>query len=434
MDTLLVDGLFHMLSHELVANQNRQVQVFLDRRRLQTGRNFKTDFSVAAMNSTVMVLIVSKAALVKMLSLQAESEDNVLLEWTLALQLIAIKQLHFCIPVMIGEVMEEQALITNLFQDGILEKLPDIVSTATTKQVEALLRSNGFEPSPDLHTLTVRGTVKKVLEGLGVATWDVASSHGGAGGAGAASSAGTASLHSQERWRRCIYRHIVKETMKCLEKAEAQGLSKVTGGPLPGDHGVGGEDAICEQEPDGRQSIDDWLKSISLDAYAFQIKEYGCDSLLVLDAQTEKDIQDMIEDAKIGMKRPHRTLFLRAWKDRATRGEGKESVSAAGASAASSAGDVAGDAGPVDCKSEVASERVSGGAGERGPRSQAAVVSADGGGGGNRERERAERARSARAGAHGQAARTSQEHKGGSRAEEDAGGDRGGADADERGE
>jgi hypothetical protein len=107
MDTELVDSMFQAFCHELV--EQRQVHVFVDRNRLEDGRNFKTDFSQAVMHSTVLVLIVSKAALHKMLRLQEDSEDNVLFEWTMVAELLEIRALDFCLPVMIGEVSDDTA-------------------------------------------------------------------------------------------------------------------------------------------------------------------------------------------------------------------------------------------------------------------------------------------------------------------------------------
>jgi len=82
-----------------------QVRVFLDRNRLEDGRDFPTDFSTALINSLVAVPIVSYASLKGMLKLTAGSNvDNVLLEWTLIVELMAIGHLKYCLPVMLGEV------------------------------------------------------------------------------------------------------------------------------------------------------------------------------------------------------------------------------------------------------------------------------------------------------------------------------------------
>ena len=60
MDSELVDGVYNKVCHCLVGTKHpRQVHAFLDRQRLEVGRNFQKDFAEAAMHSTVMVLIFS---------------------------------------------------------------------------------------------------------------------------------------------------------------------------------------------------------------------------------------------------------------------------------------------------------------------------------------------------------------------------------------
>ena len=60
-------------------------------------------------------------------------------------------------------------------------------------------------------------------------------------------------------------------------------------------------------------SMDEWLQTISLHAYAPQIKNYGCDSLQFLDDASEQDMREMTEDADVGMKKLHRSMFMKAW-------------------------------------------------------------------------------------------------------------------------
>jgi hypothetical protein len=165
IDSELVDSVYKKVTcHCLVGTKRRQVHAFLDRQRLEVGRNFQKDFAEAAMHSTVMVLIVSKAALKKMCTLKADSpEDNLLLEWSLALELLESSHLPFCLPVMIGQASEDTASISNLFAEGILDQLPEITCKRVTEKVEELMRQNDLEPSPKLHTRTVRGTVNELI-------------------------------------------------------------------------------------------------------------------------------------------------------------------------------------------------------------------------------------------------------------------------------
>jgi hypothetical protein len=317
-DTELVMALFSKFCHTLVGK--RQVHVFVDRWRLEAGRMFDRDFSVALMKSTIAVAIVSLASMERMKILTADSDiDNVLLEWTLICELLAIGDLEYCLPVMIGNVTEhtqaDGRFITNLFATGIIKDLPAVVCARVVKFVTQVLEDNGKKPSKDLSTRTVRGTVETITKALGVLTWDIASSHGGGGG--------RSSAHSRDEWKRCVYTEIVKQSMKCVEAAEAEGKSKVTPDSSPACEGVEVVAAPpagvgqCEEETSAVPasdpavpSIDEWLESIALAEYASQIKDYGCDSLQALEDASEQDIKDMTEDADIGMKKLHRSLFM----------------------------------------------------------------------------------------------------------------------------
>jgi hypothetical protein len=107
MDTNLTDGIYHksLFTDRLVGE--RQVQVFLDRHHLEDGRRFDKGFVKAFLKSTVVVPIVSCAALQKMVSLNIDSLiDNLFVEWVIVAELQDIGVLEFCIPVMLGNVCE----------------------------------------------------------------------------------------------------------------------------------------------------------------------------------------------------------------------------------------------------------------------------------------------------------------------------------------
>ena len=135
LDTELNVALFSNVSTELLGGSLRRVHVFLDRHRLQDGQNFSVEFSTALINSTGAVLICSNASLERMIKLKENSDvDNLLLEWTIVLELILQKALHFVLPVLIGKVTPETrqdkgSYCTNLFADGIISELPPVVCT-----------------------------------------------------------------------------------------------------------------------------------------------------------------------------------------------------------------------------------------------------------------------------------------------------------------
>ena len=341
-DTELVKALFSRLSQSLV--ENRQAHVFVDRHRLEAGRLFQTDFAKALVQSTVAVPIVSWASLQRMLSLVATSDiDNVLLEWTLICELLAIGVLRYCLPILIGKVTEETQpdgkFITNLFATNILQQLPVVVCDKVVSFVGQLLRDNGLTPSEELSTRTVRGTVETITAALGVLTWDIQASHGGA------TAKDRTTTHSRDEWTRAVYAEIASAAIKCVEKAEMEGMSKVVGEvedeaqvpnvslpaeetaaastPLPSGNGTTDSSAASVDE------VGAWLQSISLEAYTPQIKQYGFDSLQFLDEASEEDMEEMTLDAGVGMKKFHRSIFMKAWKLRVAKREGQSTVGSA---------------------------------------------------------------------------------------------------------
>ena len=204
-----------------VISGGRQVQVFLDRNRLEEGRIFATDFSKALINSLVAVPIVSHAALDRMFSLKTDSNiDNVLLEWLLIVEMYASGHLKYCLPIMIGKVNEKAQdgnFISNLFADQTIDQLPDIVCTKVADRVEELLLANQMTPTASLRTYTVRGVVQKITGALGISAWDVNDAAGASSSHGDAS---TSSLHSQARWKQSLYKWAVEKTLECVEKAD----------------------------------------------------------------------------------------------------------------------------------------------------------------------------------------------------------------------
>ena len=76
-------------------------------------------------------------------------------------------------------------------------------------------------------------------------------------------------------------------------------------------------EAGAQTEEDGQTwGIKEWLVSISLQGYTDAMIEYGYDSLIALDAASEQEIKDMTEDEAVAMKKPHRAVFMREWRNR----------------------------------------------------------------------------------------------------------------------
>jgi hypothetical protein len=319
-DTELVKTMFASLYTTIISG-GRQIQVFLDRNRLEDGRDFSSDFAIALINSLVAVPIVSCASLVRMLNLKADSKiDNLLLEWTLIIELLDSGHLHFCLPIMIGTVKQDADdgnFISNLFAEGDIDKLPEVVCTKVADRVKELLLSNDKTPSQSLYTYTVRGVVTKMTRLLGVPGWDVndtsgeSSSHGGA-----------SQMHAQAKWKQKLFLLTANKTIECVEKVAHKAPAEVSAAAAAAP-AVASQDTI---------TIEDWLESISLQQYADAIIEYGYDSLAAFDAASEEEIKEMSEDKDVAMKKPHSRLLLTKWRMRAvskgatTHAEGDTSV------------------------------------------------------------------------------------------------------------
>mmetsp|Transcript_54462 Transcript_54462/g.88213 ORF Transcript_54462/g.88213 Transcript_54462/m.88213 type:complete len:1184 (+) Transcript_54462:4197-7748(+) len=315
-DTELVMAVYSILCHKLIGI--RQVQVFVDRFRLEDGRRFDKDFSKALMKSTVVAPVVSLAALQRMLTLTTDSDvDNVLLEWMLICELVEIGHLLYCLPIMLGNATDamqpDGKFISNLFAEGVIAKLPDVVCEKVVAFVKKLLEDNGKTPSTLLHTRTVRGTVETLTKALGVLTWDITSSHG------AGANCKRSASHTRAEFRQALFYEVVEKAMGCVETAEYHGKSKVDNPKSLGCIETAESDEKFKVgDPkypvEACHEIDDWLSSICLQEYTTVIKEYGYDSFKSLDAASEEEMLAMMQDDDLAMKKPHRSLLMKEWK------------------------------------------------------------------------------------------------------------------------
>ena len=105
--------------------------------------------------------------------LQANSDvDNLLLEWSLILELInSHKKLSLCLPVVVGRVGSENTTdnmhISELFKEGVIELLPEVVCLKVVAAATEALVEVGVTGSDKLPVRTVRGTVQELLLNLG---------------------------------------------------------------------------------------------------------------------------------------------------------------------------------------------------------------------------------------------------------------------------
>jgi hypothetical protein len=155
--------------------------VFLDSQRLQYGEQFQEQFTKALANSLVVVPLITSAALQRMTTHDANTEDNVLIEWIVAKECFMSPKSRVAkvFPFLVGERDEaDPSKFGNYFtaktRDGkrnLLDALPEIKPVRSIEKAKKLLRANGIEPSADMDALTVRSIVKEPF--LGFCSWEV---------------------------------------------------------------------------------------------------------------------------------------------------------------------------------------------------------------------------------------------------------------------
>jgi hypothetical protein len=163
----------------------REVAVFLDQRRLKDGENFQSAFAKSMLSSTVVIPFVSFEALERMiLRWGYPEEDNVLIEWILALEGLRspASNISKIFPVITGRRVTLSGSISNIFADpykvnsvdqrNILQSLPDSTSdplmVSSVARARQLLTDNGIEPSSALDQMTVKTAVSTVMKHIGV--------------------------------------------------------------------------------------------------------------------------------------------------------------------------------------------------------------------------------------------------------------------------
>jgi hypothetical protein len=179
-DEDLTLSLFNNLSEDVFGSSSREINVFLDKQRLQDGRNFQDDFADALLKTSVPVVILSTASLQRMVKLKADSAiDNLLLEWTLIVELLDSRSITHCLPVFIGTynpfAPNCSGIIADFFKDVVtaadgsviysgLGSLPDVSVTSIIDRVRLLLRQHQLPESSRLDSHTVRSVVQHLSQ------------------------------------------------------------------------------------------------------------------------------------------------------------------------------------------------------------------------------------------------------------------------------
>ena len=168
-DELIVRLFMSLLDHTL-GSEKRAVQVFLDHFRLKPSYQWQKANCEALLSSILMVPILSAEALQKMMNHDPQEEDNILIEWILALECMKNpihSMMRAIYPLIFGERNADGSL-GDLFSEGIIDRLPDTIPSASIKIVRGFLEESGIVPSSSLTNLTVRGVVKEITRYMGL--------------------------------------------------------------------------------------------------------------------------------------------------------------------------------------------------------------------------------------------------------------------------
>ena len=174
-DDELSDQLYDAFLGHVLGSEMRAVQVFYDKVRIRKCQEFLRAFGKALINSTIFSPVVCLSALRKMLTHNPAMEDNVLIEWMLALECMEDQEhskMRGIYPLIFGE-RKEDGSVGNLLDEGVIDRLPEIIPTASIEIVRRLLLAEGVCVSSSLHNLTVRLVVQKIIGFNGMLCWEV---------------------------------------------------------------------------------------------------------------------------------------------------------------------------------------------------------------------------------------------------------------------
>eukprot|EP00300_Choanocystis_sp_HF-7_P018405 c20031_g1_i4.p1 GENE.c20031_g1_i4~~c20031_g1_i4.p1 ORF type:complete len:1055 (+),score=191.90 c20031_g1_i4:1637-4801(+) len=315
-DTALVGRLFDCLRRRAVVEgtQRKRVEVFVDRYRLQSGRRFDEDFMEALRRSCVAVPVLSESALQRMLSLQESSDvDNLLLEWTLMLELHDATHRNnpnqnelLVLPLIIGRVSEVAGVpvqVGNLLHDvhpsyeiSLPERMPRIVVKSVQDKVLAVLKQHGIEPSAEFRNRTVYDVVKAIC----VFQTDFAERIVERSPRSNASTLEMTGMHS-------LFADMIVETIqKAMQSIVHVEAEKAITSTVP-------PNASIESSNSGLGGITQWLRSLGINeedanVYQAQLVKLGCDSVSDFGLLT----QSMVEGME-GLKPVHKRKLVSQW-------------------------------------------------------------------------------------------------------------------------
>jgi GTPase SAR1 family protein len=189
-DSNFVKALFDRISLHSIDQSMRTAKIFLDVKRLQAGENFQMSIVHSLSKSLLIIPIVSSDALQRMITLQPTDEDNLLLEWICALELMkhcqqqqhqphhkaGLSRLVKFMPVFFGTRSDENTT-RNFFQENLLSELPITQPTACLEVAKRLLSQAGIVMSSEMMTATVKDIVTQVTKYLFLCAWESKNAH-----------------------------------------------------------------------------------------------------------------------------------------------------------------------------------------------------------------------------------------------------------------
>ena len=172
-DDKVIDKLYDTFLDLVVGSEKRAVRVFYDKVSLEKSQQFQRAFGKAIVNSTIILTVLCPSALCKMIKHNPEFEDNVLIEWMLALECMVAptqSKVRGIYPVMWGE-RDTDGTLTDLFSEEVIDRLPEIKPNKCIEIVRRLLEENDVSASSALADRTVRGVVREIIKHLGLKAW-----------------------------------------------------------------------------------------------------------------------------------------------------------------------------------------------------------------------------------------------------------------------
>ena len=146
-DAPLALALFDALSDVVVPGTQKKVRCYLDQTRLVHGERWDVGFMDGLCNSTVIVPIVSAGCLAPMMKLTGDAADdaidNVLLEWTAALELHERRdRVSAVLPLLVGGEDGGDMFADANRQFGGVDALPKAIPTATLAKLKKHLANS----------------------------------------------------------------------------------------------------------------------------------------------------------------------------------------------------------------------------------------------------------------------------------------------------